>query len=171
MDNTLYVEYDSTDTVATDFIQRITLEMERLGIFKIRNKPSQKRKPIVEKKDNPVLDKLLVDFENIKKEYPDNWDYEGAIAITKSVSDNYKAVLEAGYDLISGKWWISPESNGTLVMISNSANSNIQIGDSTISYFVEHSNNESEGESSIKFSVEKVLEVIKKANEYGDNSK
>ena len=94
MENTLYVEYDSTDTVATDFIQRITLEMERLGVFKIRNKSSQKEKPLVDKKRNPVLDKLLKDFENIRKEYPDNWDCEGAVAITKSVSDNYKFVQD-----------------------------------------------------------------------------
>lgn len=101
MENTLYVEYDSTDAVATDFIQRITLEMERMGVFKIRNKSSQKEKPLVDKKRNPVLDKLLRDFEN---------------------------------------------------------------------NFIEHPNNGTEGESSINFSVNKVLEVIKKANEYGKDS-
>lgn len=119
---------------------------------------------LCQKDNDPVLEKLLSDFEKLKEDYPDNWDEEGAVAITQAVSDNYKAVLRKGSGLIVDKWWLAPMPNGTVVLISNKKHSNIQIGDSTISYFITH-NKEYEGESSIDFSVDKVLEIIRKANE------
>ncbi len=104
------------------------------------------------------LIKQLSDYQ----EYEYDWDGDGASPLEKESVKNVKKVLEEADDELLKGWWLSPERNGSVLLSSYKGNSDIQIGKSKVTYFIKHSNGELEGESLVRFSVKKVLSVMKK---------
>ncbi len=101
----------------------------------------------------------LSDFQ----EYDRGWDGLSAVPLTRLSIKNFKEVLNDSRDEDLSGWSISPEINGTILL--ESENSAINIGDSQISYFI-NNNGVVEGENSLPFSSNKVIGIMRKANNY-----
>ncbi len=132
MDATFTVEYNSTDAIATDFIERISLEMKKLGIFKFSNKKEKSSKSLENKTvENPLLEEL----EYIKKNYKDNWDGADGKALDKQVYANVKKIVSKFQNQMLN-WSLVMRSNGSISLMSNDDRASVDIAKKHISFYV-----------------------------------
>lgn len=103
---------------------------------------------------------LLSDLSDFQ-EYKIGWDGQDALPLEKDTLKNFKKMLKNTDDDLLEGWHIEPKVNGTLVLVANVGNAVINIGNSTMSYFVEI-NGKISGSDPIPFSVEKTIEVLKR---------
>lgn len=130
---TMTVEYDSSNAVAVNFIN----EMKKLGVFKIvfeNTTPKAKKTTKTPKKEKP--NHLLEELTNIKNNYPDNWDGEGAKAINPVVYANCYEIISKCDTKILDNWEIDLDDRGCVVFTANNHNGSIKIMGNTMAYFL-----------------------------------
>lgn len=59
MDTTFAIEYDSADAVTAEFIERISLEMKKLGVFNFKASKEKKASPSAAKKADEEKNQML----------------------------------------------------------------------------------------------------------------
>lgn len=100
----------------------------------------------------------LSDFQ----EYEAGWDGFGALPLNKTVVKNFKNVLAKASDDVLTGWYLSPETNGTLLISRTDENAGINLGIHELSYFVITDGGEVNGENHVKYSTRNLLETLKK---------
>ncbi len=79
---------------------------------------------------------LLYELEDIKAEYPDNWDGAGAKSISFEVEDNIRTIIQGlDYSILKG-WNLILRTNGSVSIMADDKRASIEIGDKYLSYYV-----------------------------------
>lgn len=155
---TMTVEYDSSNAVAVNFIN----EMKKLGVFKIvfeNTTPKAQKATKTPKKEKP--NHLLEELTNIKNNYPDNWDGEGAKAINPVVYANCVTIAKEGNMDLLGHWYLDFNQNGEVLLFANNNKGVIKIKeDNNFSFFLRNGNKYLRHENQ-SFSMKKINNILK----------
>lgn len=79
---------------------------------------------------------LLDELEDIRENYPDNWDGEGAKAINEIVYNNCVQIATECDTKILKNWHLDLDEKGYIVFSANDNNGSIRIVGNTMSYFL-----------------------------------
>ena len=98
----------------------------------------------------------LSDFQ----EYEAGWDGFSALPLNKTVVKNFKNVLAKASDDVLAGWYLSPETNGTLLISRADENAGINLGTHEFSYFIIADSGEVNGENHVKYSTRNILATL-----------
>ncbi len=117
--------------------------------------------PIAKRGNYATLLRQLSDYQELQA----NWDGEGALPLEQKSTQNLKKILEKTEDRYLNGWHIEPDTNGTILLVSDDGISVINIGNETFSFYTEKAGQFSASEAR-PFSQNEVIDLLK---EYKDD--